>query len=372
MTESPTETPTNTVTSTPTTSPTTTATPTITETSTAAATNTPDSYELSVVVEVDETPLEGSLIRFSGQSGATDAVVLESDENGEVVVSVSSSDFITIESALDAIEFPSRADFADTLHSESPLLIAAERVLEVVGMCRLAIDVGQDDLLFSIFNRSSENVELLGAPYRNEIRRLDGSPLGPAPPELFSAGTTLYSVPVEQFRDEQGDCTGGVYTLLDKETAVMCSSDTLDIDVALCQGDGVLPCSEIRPNVLKKVLRRAVRGFFVGRRAAADLRRRFPGVNSRFSIEREASRAITKIEGIISDTKKKIATCSEEKVACSQIPFPKDRLRDAFLKGFRPRPPTGRKSYRAMIRRMERRFNASLRAFPAMIVVCGD
>ena len=124
-------------------------------------------------MEVDETPLEGSLIRFSGQSGATDAVVLESDENGEVVVSVSSSDFITIESALDAIEFPSRADFADTLHSESPLLIAAERVLEVVGMCRLAIDVGQDDLLFSIFNRSSENVELLGAPYRNEIRRLE-------------------------------------------------------------------------------------------------------------------------------------------------------------------------------------------------------
>jgi hypothetical protein len=370
--ETPTATPTNTPLQTPTNTPTQTPTSLATDTPTIEPTATPDKYEISVVVAIDETPTQGVLIHVAGETGATEEVVEESDENGEVRVEVGSSDRITIASAMTGIVFTPVSEEASQLIELSPLFVAARRIVDVVGMCRLAVEAGQDDIIFSLFNSGDQPVVVEHAPFRNQILLDGGEEVLPAPPEIFAVGSNLYVLPVSQFVNNGGMCADGEYSFLGRQTRVNCSEDLDDVDVPLCAGEGVLPCSDIKAKTLRRILRRATRGFFLGKRAAADLRRRYPGVNDRFSIEREANRSLTKIQEIINTTSQQAATCDVQKVACMQVSFPKDRLKSVFTKGFRPRPPSGRKAYRAMIRRMERRFQKILGQFPKMIVVCAD
>jgi hypothetical protein len=370
--ETPTATPTNTSLQTPTNTPTQTPTSLATDTPTIEPTATPDKYEISVVVAIDETPTQGVLIHVAGETGATEEVVEESDENGEVRVEVGSSDRITIASAMTGIVFTPVSEEASQLIELSPLFVAARRIVDVVGMCRLAVEAGQDDIIFSLFNSGDQPVVVEHAPFRNQILLDGGEEVLPAPPEIFAVGSNLYVLPVSQFVNNGGMCADGEYSFLGRQTRVNCSEDLDDVDVPLCAGEGVLPCSDIKAKTLRRILRRATRGFFLGKRAAADLRRRYPGVNDRFSIEREANRSLTKIQEIINTTSQQAATCDVQKVACMQVSFPKDRLKSVFTKGFRPRPPSGRKAYRAMIRRMERRFQKILGQFPKMIVVCAD
>lgn len=307
---------------------------------------------------------------MSGDSDITGDVVRESDENGEVTLSIGSDDTVTIQSAIPAVTFPAVVEHASTLRGLSPFVVSAERRVDVVAMCRLAVELEQDDIVFSFFNSAGQEYTIEHAPYRNELIRYDGGDVIPEPPQFFEDGPLSYSIATNQFFNSGGMCVGGAYWFLGKQTSINCATDSNDLDVALCSGEGVLPCSSFQRKALGRILRRAVRGFFLGKRAAADLRRRYPESNQKFSINREAGRALSKIQLIVDDVATKAETCSVTKSVCTQVPFPKERLRTVFTKGFRPRPPSGRKAYRAMIRRMERRFEKILEKFPAMIVVC--
>jgi hypothetical protein len=312
------------------------------------------------------------LVRVSGDSDITGDVVKESDENGEVTFNIGSDDTVTIQSAIPAITFAPVTEHASTLLGLSPLVVLAERRVDLVGMCRLAVQLEQDDIIFSFLNSGGQEYTIEHAPFRNELIRYDGGDVMPEPPQVFQTAPFFYSIGASEFFNSEGMCIGGAYSFLGKQTSIDCSTNSNDLDVALCAGEGILPCSSFERKALGRILRRAVRGFFFGKRAAADLRRRYPETNQRFSINREAGRALSKIESTIDDVAKKAETCSDSKSVCAQVPFPKEHLRTVFRKGFRPRPPSGRKAYRAMIRRMERRFEKILRKFPAMVVVCVD
>lgn len=299
-------------------------------------------------------------------------MLIESDENGDVYVEVGSQEVITIRSGLAAIEFTPITGYSSELFLMNPIVISGIRTVDLIAMCRAVEASDSDNLVFSVFNSSSRQVEILRDPFRNWIAWEDGSSVYPLPPESFAPGETIYTVPSTEFLDNSTLCRRGSYVLLGRRMDITCAEQYDDLDINLCTGDGLLPCSSVSSTALLKISKRAVRGFYIGKRSAAELRKRFRDRNKRFSIEREATRATRKIGEILSDIQAKVSTCSPHKQICFEVPFPKEHLVNTFVKGFRPRPPQGRSIYRAMIRRMEQRFHEALAPLPSTIVMCAD
>jgi hypothetical protein len=328
-------------------------------------------YAIGVVVEVQLTPTRGLLVEVESAAMPTPRVVLETDENGEISALVGSSDVVTVRSAMSAVVFTPISKPAVDLRDESPLVIQAERLVEVAGICRLSTGVGQDEVVFSLQNVADGGVDVATSEWRNALVQ-DGAFLASQPPEFFSNGPSSFSVPVSSFLAPRGQCVESAYHLVGKSYPISCTVDRSDVDVPLCAGEGVLQCSSILSGQVRKVMRRVVRGFYEGRKMADKLRKAYPAASRGFSIIREATRATSKIEKVLSDVQKQVATCSPGKRACMQVLFPRQEILTLFNKGFRPRPPVGRSPYRALIGRAESRLRQILRTFPRTIVVCGD
>lgn len=301
----------------------------------------------------------------------TPRVVLETDENGEISALVGSRDVVTVRSAMSAVVFTPISKPAVDLRDESPLVIQAERLIDVAGICRLSTGVGRDEVIVSMQNIADGGVDLATSEWRNALVQ-DGVLLASQPPEYFSSGPSSFSIPVSSFLTAAGQCVESTYRLVGKTYPISCSADRSDLDVSLCAGEGVLQCSSISSGQVLKVMRRVVRGFYEGRKMSDALREAYPAANRGFSIIREATRATGKIQKVLSDVQRQVATCSPEKRACMQILFPKQEILTLFNKGFRPRPPVGRLPYRAVIGRAESRLRQVLSTFPRTIVVCAD
>lgn len=368
-TDSPTATPSATSTSSHTPTPTT--TPSATPSNTRTPTTTPAVSEIGIVIEVDSTPIQGVFVEIEATSMPTPRVVLETDENGEVTAFVGENDVVTVRSAMPAISFAPVTESALHLSQLSPVAIEAERKLSVVGMCRLSSGIGQDDLVFSVQNGAGIGFELLISEWRNSLLR-GGALLNEQLPEYFAEGVSSFSVPTSLFQMGDQQCEEGIYRLIGREYPIRCTADRDDIEVELCMGEGILTCSSLPPKKLRKIMRRTIRGFYQGRQLSEKLRRQYPGVNRNFSIVRDAARATSKIERVLVEVQKQIATCSPGKRACMQTLFPRKEILTLFHKGFRPRPPKGRIPFRALIARAEKRIREVLSTFPRTIVVCGD
>jgi hypothetical protein len=301
----------------------------------------------------------------------TPRVVLETDENGEISALVGSNDVVTVRSAMSAMVFTPFSKPALEFRYESPVVVQAERLVEVAGICRLSTGVGQDEVIFSIQNTADGDVDLATSEWRHALIQ-DGALLASQPPEYFSSGPSSFSVPVSSFVAPGGQCSESTYRLVGKSYPINCSTDRSDLDVSLCAGEGVLQCSSITSGQVRNVMRRVVRGFYEGRKMSDKLRKANPAANGGFSIIREATKATSKIEKVLSDVQKQVATCRPGKRACMQVLVPKQEILTLFNKGFRPRPPVGRLPYRALIGRAESRLRLVLSTLPRTIVVCGD
>jgi hypothetical protein len=316
--------------------------------------------------------MPGLPVQFSYTSGNHPEQIELTDVNGYASITSTSTDSISILSNLDAITFTPIAGSSAYLSNQSPILIEAERSVTVIGMCRLFSEDNQDNILISLFNSSDNPLQIPTSQYLNTLTRTDGVLPQPSPPVDFSLGMNTYSLPVKELFNARGTCTNSTFVFLGKNYPISCEESVNDLNINLCSGEGLLSCSTVKNNHIRKILRRAVRGFYIGSRSAADLRRRFPNLNKSFSIQREATRALYKINKIIATDYSITKSCSPEKSTCFLTPFPKKDLISIFRKGFRPRPATGRTGFRAMIDRMELRFKEALRPLPSRVVACSD
>lgn len=307
-----------------------------------------------------------------GISGSSDPVIYESNANGEITIEVASSDVLRVESTLGTFEFPSVIDDATHLHSVSPLLISAERNLEVIGVCNLAIKSEQNDVVFSVWNRTDSSVRVRPSLSQNFIRRSDGARIRPAPPNQFPSGISHYSVPVRRFFDSKRSCIGGHYTLLDKQTFVSCTENSNTLALSLCSRRDLLPCSSIPNSKYRKVMRRALRGFYLMTRP-----RRFSMIGAKRFQRRLIKdpivvEALAQIEALLVDSVQRIKTCTPQKEICSQIPFPRGELRLAFERGLQAQTAAATNRTRKLARTMKRLFGKVIKLLPKMIVVCSD
>ena len=373
-TNTPTQTPTSTATSTPTETPTITATFTATATATITPTptDTPFVYEISFVFEIDNAPIQGALVSVFGISGSNDPVIYESNANGEITIEVASSDVLTVESTLGTFEFPSVIDDAAHLHSVSPLLISAERNLEVIGVCNLAIKSEQNDVVFSVWNRTDSSVRVRPSLSQNFIRRSDGARIRPVPPNQFPAGISHYSVPVRRFFDSKRSCIGGQYTFLDKQTFVSCVDNSNTLALSLCSRRDLLPCSSIPNSKYRKVMRRALRGFYLMTRPRNVSTFRSTRFQRRLIKDPIVVEAMAQIEALLVESVQRIKTCTPQKEICSQMPFPRSELRLAFERGLQAQTQAPTNSSRKLARTMKRLFGKAIKLLPKMIVVCSD
>lgn len=371
-TNTPTSTPSNTPTSTPTSTPTATPSTTPTSTPTHTPVTTPETYRISVVVMIDQQPVPSLRLDILNQANDTVRTTAETDENGEVSILVSSTDYLTIRSGLNAIEFTPISDYAANLYEASPFIIAAERNVTLEPACRLVERSGQDRIVFSLFNRADFDIGIPHGRPRNFIVREDGATISPSPPEKLSPGLNQYVVPSSQFFDQNGSCREGTYSVLGENSPVECFDNDEDLNVPLCAQEGVMPCRKIRKWKFDKLLRRALRGFYVANRTAKDLNKKYSIATRESGSWENSKQTLQSVLEVVGEAGQQAQTCSRNKTECTLVPFPKDEILQVYKQGFAPPPEKGRGEYLSTVRRMRKRFNDALQLFPEVLVVCSD
>ena len=367
-----TATPTSTFTSTPTETATSTPVSTITSTPTNMPTTTPGMYQISIVIMIDQQPVPSLSLDILNEANDTVKTTVETDENGEASILISSSDYLTVRSGLRAIEFTPITDYATNLYEASPLIISAERNVSLEPACRLVEESGKDRILFSLFNRTDSDISISHGEPRNFIYREDGATISPSPPETLSPGPNRYLVPSSQFFDQHGVCREGAYSVLGEVSAVGCSPDTQDLTAPLCAEGGIMPCTTIRKSTFYKLLRRAVRGLYVAYRTAKSLREKFPNANRKFRPKMDSEGTMQSLLQMVGETHRQVRTCSSVKTDCTLVPFPKDEILRLYAQGFTSQPAKGKAVYLNTVRRVKNRFKGVLKLFPEVMVVCSD
>ena len=371
-TATPTCTPTSTPTSTPSDTPTITPTSITTNTPTPTPITTPQTYQISVVVVVDQKPIPSLRLEISTQSDSPVSTTAETDENGEALISVSSSDYLTIRSGSDVIEFTPIADYGSTLYEASPLIISGERNVTLDPACRLVEESGEDRILFSLFNRTDYDISIpIGRP-RNYIYREDAATIAPSPPERLSPGTNRYVVPSTQFFNQDGLCSEGGYAVMGQDSPIECLDNGYELKTPLCAGEGIMPCTTIRRWKFYKLLRRALRGLYVADRIAKDLSNQVARPNTEFRPRQASKKTLQSLLKIVSETHRQVRSCSRTKVECALVPFPKDEILRVYGDGFTAKPRKGKAVYASTVRSMKKRFKEVLKLFPEVMVVCSD
>lgn len=371
-TQTATATPTSTSTNTPTETPTSTPVTTITSTPTNTPSATPETYQISIVVMIDQQPVPSLRLDILNEANDTVRTTAETDENGEASILISSSDYLTIRSGLGAVEFKPITDYALNLYEASPLIISAERNVTLEPACRLVEEPNKDRILFSLFNRTEFDIHIPHGRPRNFIYREDGAGITPAPPEKLSPGVNRYVVPSSEFFDENSLCHEGAYSVLGEESTVECSLTTQDLNVPLCAEEGVMPCTSVRKWTFYKLLRRALRGLYVANRTAKSLRQEFGSANREFRTREDSEKTMQSLVEIVGEAHRQVKTCSRRKTECTLVPFPKDEILATYAQGFISQPEKGKAVYQSTVRRMKIRFKEALKLFPEVMVVCSD
>jgi hypothetical protein len=348
------------------------STPTATPSSSPHETPVPDLVNVSVLVEIEKTPIVGLEVHFEGESSTMATPPARTDEAGVASQLVNRSDMITISSGLGAVQFQPISAPATILHTLGVVEAEASRLVEPVHICRFLDSSNQDSLAFYANNSASEPLTIPRQTPLNSLHAADGTLVEPQPPETFRPGLNLFTAPTRKFSStkETESCASGIWKLLGAEKRFGCSGSQAALDIPLCEARSELPCVEIRDEKLDGM----TRAFRAGRRAIGALEQylkaAYPDANQNFSSIRHLRRGAARIKLLVEQVKGHIGSCSALNPQCYEVDFPKEAMTKAFRKSFGSRPTKGRKYFRAVRDHSLRKFRRILDTFPDKVVKC--
>ena len=288
------------------------------------------------------------------------------DEMGMLTKSMTQSTTYSVSSAIDAISFPMLYNDGETFALQSPITIAATRLLASPSTpCRVVV-AGIPNIFFSTQNQSEVVFNVpLNYPLINSILSVTGEA---TPPETFAPGMSGFVIPEVHFA--RGDELAGVWRFLGINIPVMASPDYCVSEVIPGQcatlSDALLQLPSVYTQaVVKKVISQALK---IGQQGSWQ-----STLGSfRLPFLKKAGQAIAVMKPVQASQSRELYTCDGDvqSSACQTILVPKAQYLKSFESVFSGKWPKGLARIQAQKKKELKNFKSELRKVPDRYVSC--
>lgn len=278
--------------------------------------------------------------------------------------------YYSITSGVEALSFSTLYDTGANFAAQSPVAIAATRLMSGVSdPCRVLVG-GVSNIYFTCVNSTDR---VLTVPLENpsadpainlSLNSLYGDPLSPppAPPVNFAPGTTGFTVPESYF------ASGGGWQFLGQNIAIGSSPP-------VCTDQGIPGACEVIDQQLLRGPFDHTKGVIItltNEALKAARAGRWKAVGGRFSVPflKRGGVALASMEKVFRDSKTQNFACEVTPMSCRTTKVPKKALARAFAKIFDGKVPKGLEHLQARSKREKKAFEAHLKALPDEYTTC--
>ena len=319
--------------------------------------------EITFKLTILETPVAGAPVMINSETKHTDS-------NGEFVASLNRETYYSVSTGLEAISFSTLYDTGANFAAQSPVSIAAQRLMAASGdPCRVLVG-GVANIYFTCVNSTDR---ALSVPLTNpsedpsvnlSLNSLLGDPLSPppAPPADFAPGTTGFAIPESYF------ASGGAWQFLGQRV-------TIAADPPICTDRGIPGACEVIDQGLlrgpfdhtKEVVLGLTRDALKAARTG-----KWKITGGKFSVPflKRGGVALATMEKVYKYSNSQNFVCDITPMSCRTSKVPKKTLLRAFAKIFDGNVPRGLESLQARKKREMRAFEAHLNKLPAEYTTC--
>ncbi len=288
------------------------------------------------------------------------------DEMGVVTKSMIQTTTYSVSSAVDAISFPMLYSDGETFALQSPITIAATRLLTSPSIpCRVVV-AGVPNIFFSTQNQSEVAFSVpLKYTLINSILSVTGEA---TPPETFAPGMSGFVIPEVHFA--RADGLAGVWRFLGINVPIVtspdyCVSEAVPGQCATLSDALVQLPSEYTQAIVKKVISQALK---IGQQGAWQ-----STLGSfRLPFLKRAGQAIALMKPVQASQSRELYICDADvqSSACQTILVPKAQYLKSFENVFSGKWPKGLARIQAQKKKELRNFKAELRKVPDRYVSC--
>lgn len=324
---------------------------------TPTVTPTPPYTDVVFRLSISETPIAGAPVQVNAETKTTDS-------NGEFTATLMRVDSYTISSGLEAISFTPLYDTGSNFALQSPVSIAATRLISSVNdPCRVVIK-GASHIYFSTNNLTDH---LLTVPLEYQGINSIYSETGQAvPPEDFVSGTSGFWIPESHFT--RGATLNGIWKFLGQDVVV--SSDSrFCVDVTVPGGCRpleatvlVLPFRHTR-QVVSKIMATSVASARRNGWSATDNATAAPFLS-------RSAKALAIMGRLSADSSRTNFVCEVTPMSCKAKRVSKVALRKVFSNIFVGAMPPGIGSTATLSKREIAAFNSMLKKLPESYSSC--
>lgn len=325
---------------------------------TPTPTVTPPSVPVTIRLVIQETPLAQAPLMINATPVTTDA-------NGEVVTMLWTTHMYAISSALEAISFPPIADTGENFSAQSPVILAADRLVRSLNTpCRTFIS-GAPAIYFSTLNSTDRALNVpLTMPDLNSLWSVTGQG---APPEWFAPGTSGFTVPESYFGASSG--LQGIWKFLGQEITISGVPDVCVSQAIPGACDTVDAAALFKPReYTRKVIMRLARQSTAAARSG-----RWKGTNGSFAIPflARGAKSLAVMDKSMRIVGRHNFVCPYTPSSCSRKSIPKATLKKAFQEIFAGKPPRGLEHLYARAAKETKSFEQVLKKIPNAFITCG-
>lgn len=288
------------------------------------------------------------------------------DESGEATTDMVHTTLYSVASGIDGISFTPLFNDGATFASQSPITIAASRLIAPsTPPCRLVIG-GVAHLYFSTLNQTDTSLTIpLTYPLMNSMFSVTGEAI---PPEVFAPAESGFVIPESYFTQSEG--LAGVWKFLGLSVALSSSPD-------YCTSGAVAgQCTTISQAVISSPFdyTSAIVRKLIKQSIAAAKSGRWKTTAGRFSLpfQKRAAQALAIMKPTTASSNRQYFVCESALVtsACSNLTMPKKEYLQAFSRIFTGKWPAGLAHIQAQQKREYKKFQAELKKAPNAYVSC--
>ena len=288
------------------------------------------------------------------------------DEGGVATTDMIHTTLYSVASGIDGISFTPLFNDGATFASQSPITIAASRLIAPsTPPCRLVIG-GVAHLYFSTLNLTDTSLTIpVTFPLMNSIYSVTGEAV---PPEAFAPGDSGFVIPESYFAQSEG--LAGVWKFLGLNVSLGSSPD-------YCTSRGVAgQCNAISETVIGTPFEytSAVVQKLIKQSMAAAKSGRWKTTSGRFSLpfQKRAAQALALMKSSATSTNRQYFVCESAVIAsaCQNITMAKKEYLKAFSRIFSGTWPSGLAHIQAQQKREYKKFQAELKKAPDTYVSC--
>ena len=283
-----------------------------------------------------------------------------------VTITMNHTSLYSVSSGVEAISFPMLYDDGATFALQSPVHIAASRLVSSgTAPCRVLVG-GVPHIYFSTSNQSSAALSVpLIFPGINSIYSVTGAA---APPELFAPGVGGFVVPESHFANSSG--LVGEWRFLGTTTALSLSPER-------CSSEGVGgECVKLSEEILSNLFAytQAVINKLIRQSNTAAQRGQWAPVKGKFRLPflKNAARALMTMRQQSNTPDRSLFLCEQEQMmnACQRVVVRKEESRAAFDKVFSGSWPKGLRKIQRQRTKEGANFRRELAKLPDSYVSC--